>query len=215
MSVALSASVPSRTIGHGPSTPSPHMGARMKPGGLPPDHSALLVSSILLPPSSLGAISSTVATVDDTFCHRDAATTRNRVSVVGRNPMTASYLYLSYKPLGHAHGPLLTSLTTKRSVRLLKSWTAWRTLIMTAHCHASPPADIWDRLRTSFSCVCLQASRLRATATCWRHLLQGHNTEVASDVIRALQGAADWICQADIAAWLSGPRHSTFYLGHL
>ena len=32
--------------------------------------------------------------------------------------------------------------------------------------------DLWSRIRTAFSCVCLQSSRLRVTACCWRDLIE-------------------------------------------
>ena len=41
--------------------------------------------------------------------------------------------------------------------------------------------DLWSRIRTAFSCVCLQSSRLRVTACCWRDLIE-HGTGEADPV---------------------------------
>ena len=67
--------------------------------------------------------------------------------------------------------------------------------------HCSEEAT-WARIRRSFSCVCLQTGRIRATALCWREHLQLAAHEGRDGPYPMLLAAADWICQADVATWL-------------
>ena len=67
------------------------------------------------------------------------------------------------------------------------------------HCTAE---GTWARLRQSFSCVCLQSSRIRATAQCWREHLQHAVQQGRAGPYPMLLAASEWICQADTATWL-------------
>eukprot|EP00439_Symbiodinium_sp_Y106_P064298 s770_g10.t1 len=62
--------------------------------------------------------------------------------------------------------------------------------------------DTWARIRRSFSCVCLQTGRIRATSLCWREHLQLAARDGRNGPFPMLLAAADWICQADVATWL-------------
>ena len=62
--------------------------------------------------------------------------------------------------------------------------------------------EVWTRIRQSFSCVCLQNSRIRATALCWRTQLQHAAHGAQGGPYPMLLAASDWICQTDIATWL-------------
>ena len=67
------------------------------------------------------------------------------------------------------------------------------------------PEEAWERIRRSFSCVCLPAARLRLTAPVWRdqlHASQGTPTPTGAfeDFLRQ---AADWVTETDFGEWLA------------
>ena len=87
-------------------------------------------------------------------------------------------------------------------------------------------AAFWDRIRVSFSCVCLQASRLRVTAICWRGFAYGCDAAAASSTAGLLRDAADWLCRTNLVSWLAPDpdtlrsttdtfKHSSIYLSLL
>ena len=87
-------------------------------------------------------------------------------------------------------------------------------------------AAFWDRIRVSFSCVCLQASRLRVTAICWRGFAYGCDAAAASSTAGLLRDAADWLCRTNLVSWLVPDpdtlrsttdtfKHSSIYLSLL
>ncbi|CAE7710314.1 unnamed protein product [Symbiodinium sp. CCMP2592] len=84
-----------------------------------------------------------------------------------------------------------------------------------------PTEELWSRLRTSFSCVCLQGTRFRATAEAWHaQIILRSRADPDHDYESVLE-AGKWLCQADYADWLvptdSGKRApaDTFRQGHL
>ncbi|CAE7537022.1 unnamed protein product, partial [Symbiodinium sp. CCMP2592] len=62
--------------------------------------------------------------------------------------------------------------------------------------------EVWDRLRAAFSCVCLQASRLRITATVWQQLLDHPAQRTAMQTLAILREAARKLCSVDLVTWL-------------
>ncbi|CAE7254309.1 PEPKR2 [Symbiodinium sp. CCMP2592] len=59
-------------------------------------------------------------------------------------------------------------------------------------------ADIWQRLKTSFGCVCAPTGRLRLTVLAWAHLVSDYPP--ATQVV--LRPFVDWLMQADLIEWL-------------
>ena len=70
------------------------------------------------------------------------------------------------------------------------------------------PDETWERIRASFSCVCLPLKRLRLTAEVWKDRVlcqttQGHTGPNTWFLLRA----AEWTLCADFAEWLApNPR---------
>ncbi|CAE7455880.1 unnamed protein product [Symbiodinium sp. CCMP2592] len=62
--------------------------------------------------------------------------------------------------------------------------------------------EVWDRLRAAFSCVCLQASRLRITATVWQQLLDHPAQRTDMQTLAILREAARKLCSVDLVTWL-------------
>ena len=70
--------------------------------------------------------------------------------------------------------------------------------------------ELWERLRLSFSCVCLPICRLKATAQAWAQLLEVAPVASRTPSHGDLTTAARWLAEADFADWLStSPRLPT------
>eukprot|EP00439_Symbiodinium_sp_Y106_P008864 s2823_g1.t1 len=58
--------------------------------------------------------------------------------------------------------------------------------------------ELWQRLKSAFSCVCASTDRLRHTATAWAQGITALDAALAS----RLEPFADWLLQGDLLSWL-------------
>ena len=58
--------------------------------------------------------------------------------------------------------------------------------------------ELWQRLKSAFSCVCASTDRLRHTATAWAQRITALDAALAS----RLEPFADWLLQGDLLSWL-------------
>ncbi|CAE7553939.1 RE2 [Symbiodinium sp. CCMP2456] len=64
----------------------------------------------------------------------------------------------------------------------------------------------WERLRLSFSSVCLPLQRIRVTLETWSKGVQQGRFAYADAVHRRILDALDWLCSVDLTAWLLRER---------
>ncbi|CAE7829122.1 unnamed protein product [Symbiodinium sp. CCMP2592] len=83
-----------------------------------------------------------------------------------------------------------TCALSLKSGNVSSSWTSMERL------RTPLTLDLWQRIRTAFSCVCAPTDRLRATVVAWQRMLATANGH------RRLREFADWLGAADLIQWL-------------